>query len=63
MSNERNENRIITEETLIEDIAELVRRFLARPNRTNNYDGTIDWRIFSDNTISVQISIQRSHTE
>ena len=63
MSTEHNESRIVTEETLIEDIAQLVQRFLARPNRTHNYDGTIDWRIFSDNTISVQISIQRSHEE
>lgn len=61
MSSRRSSNRFITEETLVEGIAELVRRYLARPNRTQTYNGTIEWRVYSDNTVCIQISIQPSH--
>ena len=45
MPSRRSSNPINTESTLVEDIAELVRRYLTRPNRTQRYNGTIDGTI------------------
>ena len=63
MSNGRNQHRngIFGETSLIEDITRCVRRFMARSNQLNNYDGTIEWRIYSDNTVSIEVSIKRSN--
>lgn len=54
------QNGYTTEETLIDDIVELVRRFMAQPNRLYNYDGVIEWQILHNNTISIHVSIHRS---
>ena len=54
-------NGAMTEESLIEDVMQLIRRFIERPNRMHSYEGTIEWRIFSDNTVSIQVSIYPAH--
>ena len=62
MSNGPNQhrNRTFTETSLIEDIARCVRRFMARSNQLSNYDGTIEWRIYSDHTVAIEVSIHRA---
>ena len=57
----QHRNRVLGETSLIEDIANCVRRFMARSNQLHNYDGTIEWRIYSDHTVSIEVSIKRSN--
>ena len=61
MSSRRSSGRINNEATLVEGIAELVRRYLTHSRRTYRYNRTIEWRIYSDNTVCIQVSIQPSH--
>lgn len=46
------------EETLLDDILELVRRYMTRPSRTHSYDASMEWRICSDSDIFFQVSIK-----
>lgn len=59
-SSSRLQNGFTTEETLIDEIVDLVRRFMAQPHRLYNYDGVIEWQISDNNTISIHVSIHRS---
>ena len=63
MSSRRSLTPNNSEATLVEGIADLVRRYLTRPNRMHSYNGTIEWRIYSDNTVCIQVSIQPSHEQ
>lgn len=60
LSFSQQRDAITAETTLIDDIVAIVRRFMIRPNRVHNYDGTIEWHVCSDDNVSVEITIRRT---
>ena len=56
----REDETVLVEDELLEDILKLVHRFVTRSGRSYDYDANMEWHIYTDGELSVNVTIKMS---